>query len=134
MTGIVRDAQWQPVREIIMFDRGVPGVTLYELDRALKAVEPAVMLVPPRIMRRIIRSAQSDRNLGLIIPHRKAYLIDGPRLLTFADRDELGLRATEEPPALAILLELPTPEKLAETPRRRLMLRYWRLLFHCEVH
>jgi hypothetical protein len=122
------------VREApFMFDRSAPGLTLYELDRALKAVQPAVLLVPPRILRRVIRGDQPG-DLGLIVPHRKAYRIAGSRLLEIADAEELGLGRGEKPPDTSILLETPDPQLLADMPRRLVMLRYWRMLFHMEVH
>jgi hypothetical protein len=116
-----------------MFERSAAGLTLYELDRALKAAEPAALLVPPRILRRVIRADQPD-DLGVIVPHRKAYLIAGSKLLNIVDADEIGLAPGEKPPESTILIETPDALLLADMPRRLVMLRYWRLLFHMAVH
>lgn len=124
---------WPGSKAVFMFERSGPAVTLYELDRALKAVEPAALLVPPRILRRVIRGDHAE-DLPLLVPHRKAYLIDGRKLLTLADADEVSLPSDQAPPPTAILLELPDSQYLTDTPRRLVMLRYWRLLFHMQVH
>jgi hypothetical protein len=117
-----------------MSDRTQPGATLYELERALKLADPSVLLVPSRILRRVIRTDQSAARVGLIVPHRKTYLIDSAKLLTIADRAELGLRPGDVLPPTVILIDAPDPLLLAELPRRQMLLKYWRLLFHARVH
>ncbi len=107
---------------------------LTELGQALAAVDPAALLVPPRILRRIIKRDRGLGGIGLQVPHRKSYVVSRERLLRFADRDELGLAADAELPATLILLVRPDPDRLTEFPRGQTLTHYWRLLFHCRVH
>ncbi|HQU47129.1 MAG TPA: hypothetical protein PK867_30270, partial [Pirellulales bacterium] len=66
-------------------------LSVSELERALADIEPAALLAPPRILRRVIKQDRQIGGIGLKVPHRKLYLIDAERLLEIVDRDELGL-------------------------------------------
>ncbi len=112
-----------------------PKITLDALRRDLRSVEPAALLVEPRILRRVIRLDQRLPGLGLAVPHRKCYTLERDRLLAFVDRAELELPPEADLPPGVILLSKPTDEETldwdgAETA----LLRYWRLLFHSRVH
>ena len=52
------------------------GITLAELQRILSQAEPAALLVPPRILRRVIKQDRRLGGLGLQVPHRKSYALD----------------------------------------------------------
>jgi hypothetical protein len=104
-----------------------------ELEQLLVAVEPAALLVPPRILRRVIKRDRKTAGVGLQVPHRKCYVIACDRLLAIVERAELGLPPDGALPPVVFLLERPSPEHLAD-PREHVLVRYWRLLFHCRVH
>jgi hypothetical protein len=110
------------------------GVSVGELEQALRAVDRAALLVPARIVRRVIKQDREILGPGLRVPHRKTYVISRERLLSIVDRDELGLEATSELPDQLILLARPEAEKLASMTRSRALVKYWRLLFHARIH
>ena len=109
-----------------------PG--LAELGRLLETVEPAARLVPPRVLRRIIKQDRNLAGLGLAVPHRFSYVISREGLLQIVTPDELDLGRGVELPATVTLLAAPAAEALAATSRSAMLLRYWRLLFHVRVH
>jgi hypothetical protein len=99
--------------------------------------------VPPRILRRVIRLDRRLERLAFEVPHRKSYTIERERLLAFADPVELGLPSLDamdrtesiDLPRTLILLSTPTDdESLDHVPVRLAVRRYWRLLFHAEIH
>ncbi len=109
-------------------------MTSTELESSLRAVEPAVRLALPRLLRRVIRVDNALPGFGFRVPHGKSYVLAADRLLKIADRSELGLAATDVLPAEVILLEKPQTEIMEETPGDEMRLRYWELLFHARVH
>jgi hypothetical protein len=117
-----------------MNDRSAPALDGAELTRLLQAVEPAVLLVPPRLLRRVIKHDREVTGFVLQVPHRRSYVIGGQELLKIVGRDELGLAAGSELPARAVLLAGPSADTLASTAREVTLLKYWRMLFHALVH
>jgi hypothetical protein len=103
-----------------------------DLERLLRRVEPAALLVWPRILRRVIKKDRGIGGIGLQVPHRKSYVIERERLLGIADREELGLPADRELPATLLLVPLPSSQELADP--NATLLKYWRLLFHARIH
>lgn len=114
-------------------DRG-PMIEPEDLERALRAVDPNVLMVNARVLRRVIRRDRDLPGIGVRVPHRKSYVIAGSDLLAIAERDELGLKPDEPPPAVAILLVRPDREELAELSRTEALVESWRLLFHARIH
>ncbi|HWB01046.1 MAG TPA: hypothetical protein VG713_21290 [Pirellulales bacterium] len=110
------------------------GVSIAELDGALRTVEPAALLAPGRILRRVIKYDRGVVGAGLRVPHRKTYVISRARLLALADRDELLVAADRPLPDEILLIARPEAEKLAAMTRARALVKYWRLLFHARVH
>jgi len=112
-----------------------PGrITLRELERAVRAVDPAALLVPPRILRRVIKQNSRVPGFGLRVPHRKSYVVPRAALLALVDLDELDLPADTELPETVILLARPTAERLAVNSAADNLTSCWRLLFHARVH
>lgn len=107
--------------------------TFADLERRLHAVEPAALLVLPRILRRIIKLDRDLIGLGLKVPHRKTYIISRQRLAEFAEPSELGLASLSDLPDPLLLLARPEPEDIEKAPAA-VLLRIWRLLFHLRVH
>jgi hypothetical protein len=105
-----------------------------ELERRLRAADPAVLLVRPRILRRVIKLDRKLTGIGLQVPHRKSYVIDRAALLRTVEVSELGLEPGRELSETIILLGRPEPEELAARPAGQVLVEYWRLLFHARVH
>ncbi len=110
------------------------GLTVEELQRLLRQTDPAALLVPPRILRRVIKLDRGLSGLGLQVPHHKSYVVTVGELLRVVDRFELGVNA--ENPLLDYVILLPKPDLafLRENSRAAILTRYWRLLFHARVH
>ncbi|MEO6812272.1 MAG: hypothetical protein ABI353_24450 [Isosphaeraceae bacterium] len=114
-------------------DRG-PAIEPEDLERLLRAVDPNVLMVNTRVLRRVIRRDRDLTGIGFRVPHRKSYVIAGSTLLEIAEPDELGLRPDEPPPEVAILLVRPDREELADLSRAEALVESWRLLFHARIH
>lgn len=104
------------------------------LGELLRAVEPAALLVPPRILRRVIRTDRALTGIGLAVPHATSYVIARDRLLAIVEPRELGLGPDRELPPSVILLAQPAAEPLASHARAEVLVRLWRLLFHARIH
>ena len=109
-------------------------LTITELESALNAVDPAALLAPPRILRRVIKQDRQIGGIGLKVPHRKTYVISTERLFEIVDRDELDLSPRVELPETVILLARPDTESLAALTSGEALAKYWRLLFLALVH
>jgi hypothetical protein len=123
----------RPRRELFVATNDA-RIGLAELEHALWSVEPAARLVPPRLLRRVVRLHTSLPGMGFRVPHSKTYVIPQEALLAIADRDEIGFGLAAGLPEDVILLERPHGEMLEEWPRGEILLYYWQLLFHARVH
>src|ERR1700676_731159 len=104
---------------------------LAEPQQLPKAADAATLLVPPRILRRVIKRDRRLAGIGLQVPHRKSHVLSRESLLEIVDWDELGLVPDSLLPAMLLLIARPEPEALAQAPRAQTLIKYWRLLFHC---
>lgn len=104
------------------------------LRKKLQSIEPAVQLVEPRILRRVIRLDRRLPGFGLSVLRRKSYTIERDRLLAFVDRAELDLATAADLPRVVILLAKPDDEQ-DDSPAgsQSIFRRYARLLFHACV-
>ena len=93
-------------------------LTLADLERALTAADPAALLVPPRVLRRVIKKHSGLTGPGLQVPHRKSYVIGRDALLALADRADLGLKPDRELPETLLLFPTPDPRKLRAAAAR----------------
>ena len=59
-----------------------------ELGRLLAAADPAAVLVPPRLLHRVIKQHRRLPGLGLQVPHRKTYVLDREALYEPGETDE----------------------------------------------
>jgi hypothetical protein len=105
-----------------------------ELAAVVRRADPAAVLVPPRILRRVIKQARSVGGIGLQIPHRKCLVIGRKALLGIAGRSEIGIAADCELPETVLLLAEMDAAQLKALPAEEVLRRYWRLLFHARVH
>src|SRR6516162_11921121 len=100
-----------------MLDTVFMPLSVADLDRRLRAVDPAVSLVPPRLLRRVIKRDRKLPGIGLQVPHRKAYVIDRAALFRFADEADLQLGPGRKLPETVTLIARPDGERLAALPR-----------------
>jgi len=75
-----------------------PRLDAAVLGRLLAAADPAALLVPPRVLRRVIKHDRRLTALGLQVPHRRSYVIGCEALLALATRHELGVEPDRELP------------------------------------
>jgi hypothetical protein len=114
--------------------KGSPPLQASELERLVREVEPTAFLLPPRLLRRVIKQDGGLVGLGLMVPHRRSYVISRDKLLKIVSHLELDLEPNIELPATIILLARPTQGALADTPRASILVKYWRMLFHARIH
>ena len=107
---------------------------LSELQQAVRAADPAAVLVAPRVLERIIQGQRQLSSLFEQVPHRKCYVVDRATLYRHVEPDELDLEPDRLLPATVILLARPSPNALTMQDRETILLTYWRRLFHAGVH
>ena len=103
---------------------------LSELQQALRAADPAAVLVSPRVLDRLIQSQHRLSNLFEQVPHNRCYVVERQVLYRYVDQDELDLEPDRLLPATVILLARPLADREGES----LLLTYWRRLFHGCIH
>ena len=113
---------------------GERTLTVGELARVVRSVDPGAFVVPGRIVRRAIRHDRELPTVAIRVPHRWSFSLAGARALEVVDRDELGLAPDEAVPATIILLAAPEPDELADRPRGEVLRDAWRGLFHARIH
>ena len=104
-----------------------------ELRRLLQDVDSRSLLVPPRILRRIIKTDRDIGGLGLQVPHRKSYVIDREPLLRIASASELDVAPNRKLPKTLLLLQRPGDDWLNNTERNEILVQYWQFLFHARL-
>jgi hypothetical protein len=107
---------------------------LAELQQALRAADPAAVLVSPRVLDRLIQAQNQLSSLFAQVPHRKGYVVDRPTLYRYVEQDELDLEPDRLLPPTVILLARPSPNTLNTLDRDTILLLYWRRLFHASIH
>src|SRR5438132_239982 len=93
-----------------------PAIDVAQLEQALRATDPAVCLVPPRILRRAIKADRGLVGLGLRVPHVKPYVLApvAPALLPryfpgLEDRSAIDALLAEDVDAAAVLARTRPP-------------------------
>jgi hypothetical protein len=105
-----------------------------DLEKLIREVEPSALLVPARILRRVIKKHCGLSGLGLRVPHRKSYILPSNDLLSIASPGELGLEPGALLPELLFLFPTPSDTRLESSSTEEMLLRYWGFLFHLEIH
>lgn len=105
---------------------------LDELKRLLTQADPAVVLVPARVLRSIIQREEKAPHLLIEVPHQKCHVFSRQVVFREIEQDKLELEPDRRLPESVILIARPSPEEL-EGDRDALLLRYWRFLFHSKV-
>ena len=63
-----------------MLDPEEPTIDVDEVELAVRDTDPTARVVPPRILRRLIKRDRGLTFLGLQVPHRSVYTIAGESL------------------------------------------------------
>ena len=66
---------------------------LAELQQALRAADPAAVLVSSRVLERLIQGQNQLSNFFGPVPHRKTYVVDRPTLYRYVEPDELDVES-----------------------------------------
>ncbi len=111
-----------------------PTLTVAELSRIVRGVDPSAFVVPGRVVRRAIKHDRGLPTLLFRVPHRLAFAFKGTKACEVIECDELGLGPDEALPETVILLAEPEPDDLAGRARGELLRDYWRRLYHARVH
>ncbi len=107
---------------------------LDELREAVRAADPAAVLVPAHVLERLIQQVAKLPAFPWRLPHRESLLLDRQELFRHAEQDEVDLEPGRLLPQKVILLARPPAERLAGMEGRAVLLSYWRRVFHCAVH
>ena len=107
-------------------------IDMDDLRKLVSGADPAALLVPPWLMRRIIKADRGISGLVLEVPHRKTYCLSTNALLAITSREELGVSETHVLPDRLLLLSC-SPAALADHGRPQALLHFWRLLFHASI-
>ncbi len=110
-----------------------PALTVTELGRIVREVDPAAFVVPGRVVRRAIKHDRGLPKILFRVPHRRLFALKGSAVLEVVDRDELGLYPGEPLPPTVILLAEPEADDLAGRARADILRDYWRRLFHARI-
>lgn len=100
--------------------------------RLLRELDPSALLVPQRLLRRVIKRDRGIGGIGLQVPHRKTYVISRTALLDIATVHELGLNYGAAGDVQTLLLIAEDDDWQTCAPEAAL-LDLWRLLFHARV-
>jgi hypothetical protein len=104
------------------------------MERSLSRIDAGILLVDPRLVRRVITRHRNLSGLGLHVPHARCYTIGRDALLGIIDGPkELGRPVETLPPEL-ILLASPRPDELLGKGPPEVLQELWRVLFHARVH
>ena len=82
-------------------------MTQANLQKALRAVDPAAVLVSPRILERVIRAECKLPNMYWNIPHSRSYVCDRQVLFRHAEQADLEVEPDQLLPETVILLARP---------------------------
>jgi hypothetical protein len=110
------------------------GTTVADLQKILRDVDEAAVLVSSRILERVIRENCKLPNIYWNIPHSRSFVCDRQVLFRHAEQADLDLEPDQVLPDQVILLNRPPAEELSNLERQVVLLKYWRLLFHARIH
>lgn len=110
------------------------SVRIDDLARRLALVEPAALLVRPRLLRRVVKRDRQIPGLGLRVPHATSYTLTREALLRAARLDELGLEREDQLAAVVLLLPRPGPIELRPGRVGQTLQALSRRLLHAALH
>src|SRR5437588_12132288 len=100
-------------------------MTVADLQKYLRAADPAVVLVSPRILARVIRDECKLPNLYWNIPHAKSYVCDRQCLFRHAEQADLEVEPDQVLPDTVVLLARPDALEMSNAERPAVLLKYW---------
>lgn len=109
-------------------------MTLAELQQMLTTADPAAVLVSARVLDRVIQEVCQLQGLAWTVPHRHCFVVDRHVLFRHVEQDDLILQSHQLLPPTVILLVRPGAEELTGDELAPTLRKYWRLLFHANVH
>ncbi len=109
-------------------------LSMDELRWRMRMTDPAALIVPARILRRVIKESCRITSFAFRVPHQKNFFVSREAALSIADYDELGLREGCELPETLILLAEPSLSQLESATPEEILGEYWRMLFHARLH
>ena len=107
---------------------------LQELKQAIHATDASAVLVPPRILRRLLQAEFHVPYLLVHAPHERCYVFDRQVLFDHVEQEELEIEPERLLPPTVLLLARPAPDEEEKLDRESTLLEYWQLLFHAHVH
>ncbi|GIW82234.1 MAG: hypothetical protein KatS3mg105_4041 [Gemmatales bacterium] len=113
---------------------GSVAVELEELKQLIQQTDPAVVLVPARIIRRLLQAEFKVPSFLLHAPHEDCFTFERQLIFRHVEQDELELEPDRLLPARVTLLSRPSAEFLQSCSREEILLSYWRMLFHAHIH
>jgi len=108
-------------------------VKLAELKDALRAVDPAAVLVSHRLLARVIQEVHHLPTQFLQVPHHRSFVIDRQVLFRHVEQDELDLDPDRLLPPTVLLLVRPSAGEGDLPDRASTLSKYWQRLFHASV-
>ncbi len=102
-----------------------------EIERCMEGTGNGVVLVPERLLRRVIKRHLHLPGVGFDVPHPSSYSIDKRELLAIVDEAELGKSVAALPDAILLL---PRPEPDPTRERDEVVVSLWRASFHASIH
>ena len=112
---------------------GASAIKLAELERAVAAAEPSAVLVPGRLLRRVILRDRGEWFSRHREPRHSSYVIAGPALASIVNNGDLHWPAGKPWPPSVILVLRPDLEDLATSTPEAVLLDAWRRLFRARV-
>ncbi len=100
----------------------------------VRQCEPGAVVVPPRIVRRMIKLERELPYLGLRVPHNDCLVVSRLSLRQNVEPEEIDGETLEGLPERVLLLARPSDRELAGMTAGELLLRLSRQLVHARVH
>lgn len=110
---------------------GISALDVHEIVRCMEATECGAILVPPRILRRVIKLHRRIAGVGFDVPHPFSYVISKTELLAIADPEELAHAADALRDSVILL---PVPEVDPTGDRTDAVVSLWRGALHGSIH
>ena len=110
---------------------GLTALDIHEIVRCMEATECGAILVPPRILRRVIKLHRRIAGVGFDVPHPHVYVITKEELLGLADQEELA--HAQDALSDSVIL-LPVPEVDPTGDRTDAIVSLWRGALHGAIH
>jgi hypothetical protein len=102
---------------------------LVAIEGALKSADPGVVLVEPRVLKRVVKRHRRLSGIGHV-PHAHCYAISRAALGDIVTPGELGRASLPDE-----VIFVARPERLAHgATDAELLTPFWRLVFHARVH